>query len=277
MIVTNTPLRSLAARLIANVTSQVGPPAVKWSRGTPSVMHLNSLSGQSCSLTSVGVCGRAVGPGMSAGDDEGAADGLPAAPDAAGLGDAAAPEGAAEDPEPGVAAFEAAAPDAPGAADGAGGYVQPPDEELPQAARTARTMANVAADRANLDRDLGMAGGRIGGMVPTGAAPKTGNVAVRNAAKRRPEEAPFRAAQRWREEEPPGGRSFGWVGGQLRRERAGRRVGLWPIRAAATSRVMRTAIEKVSSAAASMASVRSSTRPSGPGAGRCRWIRPRRR
>ena len=46
VIVTNVPMRVLVARWIANVTSQVGPPGVKWSRGTASVMHSNRLSGQ---------------------------------------------------------------------------------------------------------------------------------------------------------------------------------------------------------------------------------------
>ncbi len=41
---TNVPRRSLVARRMPKLTSQVDPPATRWSRGTVSVMHSNSLS-----------------------------------------------------------------------------------------------------------------------------------------------------------------------------------------------------------------------------------------
>ena len=59
VIVTNTPLRTLAAFLIAKVTSQVGPPAVKWSRGTARVTQVNEVPGQVSTETSLGVWARA--------------------------------------------------------------------------------------------------------------------------------------------------------------------------------------------------------------------------
>ncbi len=64
VIVTKTPFRSLAAFLRAKVTSQVGPPAEKWSRGTASVMQVKALSGHGLVPTSCH--GGALGLGATA-------------------------------------------------------------------------------------------------------------------------------------------------------------------------------------------------------------------
>ena len=153
MIVTKTPLRSLAARLIANVTSQVGPPAEKWSRGTPRVMQVNSLSGHAWTLTTVGLCGRALDDGPVDGKAPGAVEGPPEAPE-----DAAGEAGATDPVEPSVAAGlataagvdEAGLPGDAAAAEATGGYDQPPVDALLQAARTATTAsaATTTATRA---------------------------------------------------------------------------------------------------------------------------------
>ena len=55
MIVTHVPSFCFAARWMANVTSHDGPSAVKWSRGTDSVMHWKLLlSGQGLATTNLG-------------------------------------------------------------------------------------------------------------------------------------------------------------------------------------------------------------------------------
>jgi hypothetical protein len=115
------------ARWIANVTSQVGLPGVKWSLGTASVTHVNRLSGQGASLTNVQAAepGEADGPGEAAADGEGsglaAGDGLAAA----GVGDG--DEAGADGDGPGLAegARVARAPCAAGGMVQLGGALEP--------------------------------------------------------------------------------------------------------------------------------------------------------
>lgn len=75
---------------MANVTSHVGPAAAKWSRGTDSVMHVNSLSGQPFWPTYFQPPGTGDADGTGAtdadgvGDADGAADEGEATADGAG-------------------------------------------------------------------------------------------------------------------------------------------------------------------------------------------------
>ena len=74
MITTKVPTFLPVARRIAKVTSQVGPPAVKWSRGTARVTHSNSLSsGQVRLPTNVQPPATALGWGVGEGVAGGAA------------------------------------------------------------------------------------------------------------------------------------------------------------------------------------------------------------
>jgi hypothetical protein len=70
VIATQPPRRSLAAFLIPNVTFQVGPPTLKWSRGTARVTQVKLLPGQGLTLTTLGVWGSAAVSGaIAAGAD----------------------------------------------------------------------------------------------------------------------------------------------------------------------------------------------------------------
>ena len=98
VIVTHVPSFFLAARWMAKVMSQSGPPAVKWSRGTDSVMHWKVLSsGHGFATTNFGGVSIAVGPAGGWVDDPGAPD-APGDADAPGTADASGDADADDDP-----------------------------------------------------------------------------------------------------------------------------------------------------------------------------------